>query len=109
MAIPHASPSDVIDVRPYGSKLTSAKTTTLFKTERLEVVRVVLESGKEIASHKAPGEIMVHCIEGEIEFAALGKTQRLVVGDLLYLAAEEPHAVKCVENASFLLTILLDR
>ncbi len=109
MAIPHASPGDVIDVRPFGSNLSAAKTATLFKTERWEVVRVVMTAGKEIASHNAPGEITVQCLEGAIALAAMGKTQTLRAGDLIYLSAVEPHAVKCIEDASFLLTILLDR
>ena len=46
---------------------------------------------------------------GNAWMAALGKTEELEAGQLLYLAAEEPHSVKCVEDASFLLTIMLNR
>jgi len=107
MAIPHAKPGDVIDVRPLGAALATTKTSTLFKTERIEVVRLVMAAGKEITQHKAPGEITVHCLEGRIAFTALGKTQELMAGQLLYLGPGEPHSVKCLEDASFLLTILL--
>jgi len=107
MAIPHAKPGDVIDVRPLGAALATTKTSTLFKTERIEVVRLVMAAGKEITQHKAPGEITVHCLEGRIAFTALGKTQELTAGQLLYLGPGEPHSVKCLEDASFLLTILL--
>jgi quercetin dioxygenase-like cupin family protein len=64
-------------------------------------------AGKEIAEHKAPGEITVQCLEGKLAFTALGKTQEVMAGQLLYLAAGEPHSVKCIKDASFLLTILL--
>ena len=107
MAITHANPGDVIDVRPLGDSLPTAKTTALVKSNKLEIVRLVMTAGKEIAEHKAPGEITVHCLEGRIAFTALGKTQELTAGQLLYLNAGEPHAVRCLENASFLLTILL--
>ena len=107
MAIPHANPGEVIDVRPLGAALTTTKTNTLLKTERIEVVRLVMAAGKEITQHKAPGEITVHCLEGRIAFTALGKTQELTAGEFLYLSPGEPHSVKCVEDASFLLTILL--
>lgn len=107
MAIPHAKPGDEIDVRPLGSALAATKTSTLLKTERIEVVRLIMAAGKEIAQHKAPGEITVHCLEGRIAFTALGQTQELTAGKLLYLGPGEPHSVKCVEDASFLLTILL--
>jgi quercetin dioxygenase-like cupin family protein len=107
MAIPHANPGDVIDVRPLGPALASAKTTTLLKTGKIEVIRLVMSAGKEIAEHKAAGEITVHCLEGRIAFTALGATRELTSGQLLYLSAGAPHSVRCVEDASFLLTILL--
>lgn len=109
MAIPHAQPGEVVDVRPLGPALANTKTRTLFKTENVEVVRIVMPAGKEIADHKAPGEIIVQCLEGKITFTALGKTENLEAGQLLYLAAEEPHSVKCIKGASLLLTILLNR
>ncbi|MFV0443288.1 MAG: cupin domain-containing protein [Planctomycetaceae bacterium] len=107
MAIPHANPGDVIDVRPLGSALARIKTHTLVKTDKFEVVRIVMGADKEIAEHKAPGEITVQCLEGKIAFTALGETHELQAGQMLYLTAEEPHSVKCIEDASFLLTILL--
>lgn len=107
MAIPHAAPGDVIDVRPLGTALAAAQTKTLFKTRQIEVVRLVMAAGKEIAEHKAPGELTVQCLEGKIAFTALGQTRELTAGQLLYLAAGEPHSVRCIENGSLLLTILL--
>lgn len=109
MAIPHARPGEVVDVRPLGPALADTKTKTLFKTENVEAVRIVMPAGKEISEHKAPGEIVVQCLEGKIAFTALGKTEELEAGQLLYLAAEELHSVKCIEDTSFLLTILLNR
>ena len=64
-------------------------------------------AGKELAEHKAPGEITVHCLEGRIAFTALGKTEELSAGQLLYLGSKEPHSVMCIEYASILLTMLL--
>lgn len=107
MAISHAQPGEVIDVRPLGPSLTTAKTTTLVKSGKMEVMRLVMTAGKEIAEHKAPGEITVHCLEGKVAFTALGQTHELTAGQMLYLGAGEPHSVKCIESASFLLTILL--
>jgi len=108
MAIPHAQPCQVIDLHPLADTLAASKTTTLIKTPHIEVIRMVLPAGKVLSEHKAPGEITVQCLEGKIAFIALGKTQELTAGQLLYLGAREPHSVKCIEDASFLLTILLD-
>ena len=68
--------------------------------------RVVMAAGKVLAEHKAPGEITVHCLEGKIGFAAFGLTHELTAGQLVHLPAGEPHSVQCLEDASFLLTIL---
>ena len=109
MAIPHAKPGEVVDVRPLGPALASAQTATLFRAERVEVRRLVVPAGKEIEEHQAKGEIVVHCLEGRVVYTAFGKTQHLEAGKLLYLPTGEPHSVKGVEDASLLLTILLPK
>ena len=107
MAIPHADSGEVIDVQPLGEGLRQAITTTLVKTDQLEVIRLVLPAGKEIAEHRAPGAITVQCLEGAIEFQAHGGWRSLPAGHMLYLTAREPHALKAVEDSSVLLTIQL--
>ena len=107
MAIPHAKPGELIDIRPLGSALANTITSTLLKTEKIEVVRLVMCAGKEIAEHQAPGELTVQCLEGRVAFTAQGRMQELVAGKLLFLNAGEPHAVRCIEASSILLTILL--
>ena len=107
MAIPHAQPGEVIDVRPLADTLPSSKTRTLIKTAHVEVIRIALPAGKVIADHKAPGEITVQCLEGRVAFTVSEKIQELTPGQLLYLSAGEPHAVKGIEDSSLLVTILL--
>ncbi len=108
MALSHASPGEVVDVRPLGDAIASSKTSTLISTESMKVIRMVLPAGKEITEHKAPGEIIVQCLEGQIAFTALGKTEQLMAGQMLFLAASEPHSVAAINDSSFLLTILMD-
>lgn len=106
MAILHANPVDVIDVRPLGIALATSKTQVLLKTDHVEVIRLVMPAGKVLAEHKAPGEIMVQCLEGKITFTALGRSSVLEAGQMLFLSAGEPHSVECLIDASFLLTIM---
>ena len=108
MSIQHAKPGEVIQLR-LGTGLCSSKTMTLAKTADLELIRLVLPAGKEIPTHKAPGQITVQCLEGRVAFTAEGKTEELTAGQLLYLAAGEPHAVKGIENSSLLVTLLLGK
>ncbi len=109
MAIPHAQPGEIVDIRPLGSALASAQTQTLVRAEQVEVIRLVIPAGKEIEEHKAKGEIVVQCLEGRVAFIVYGKEQNLEAGKLLYLPTGEPHTVKGVEDASLLLTILLPK
>jgi quercetin dioxygenase-like cupin family protein len=44
-----------------------------------------------------------------VAFTALGKTRELKAGELLDLPVGEPHALKGIEDASLLLTILAPR
>ncbi len=108
MAIPHARAGEIINVRPLADKLHDTKTSTLLKTDHVEALRLVLPAGKKIAEHKAPGEITVQCLEGEIRFTSPSGTQTLSAGDLLFLNAAELHAVEAVQDSSVLVTILLN-
>jgi len=101
-----AKPGDIINVRPLGATLSTAKTKTLAKADGLQIVRLVIPAGKEIHEHKANGSLVVQCLEGCVSFTALAKTQPLRAGDLLYLPKGEPHAIKGVEDASLLVTVL---
>ncbi len=107
MAVPHAKPAEVIDIRPLGAKLKDTQTTTLIKTDSLEVIRLVLPSGKEIKRHNVPGEITVQCLEGKAVFSAGPSDRELAAGQLLYLSGSADHSVRAVEDASLLVTILL--
>jgi quercetin dioxygenase-like cupin family protein len=109
MAVPHAKPGEVLDVRPLGSALASSQTATLLRAEQVEVRRLVVPAGTEIAEHKARGESVVLCLEGRVAYTACGKTHTLEAGNLLYLPTGEPHSVTGVEDASLLLTILLPK
>ena len=107
MAIPHAKPGTVIDVRPLGRALANTTTATLIKPDSLEVIRIVMPAGKDIARHDVPGEIMVQCIEGSVEFH-IGEVKReLTAGTLLYLEGADEHWLHANEDSSLLVTIIL--
>ena len=108
MSIHNAVAGEIIEL-PLGADLDSSKTTTLAKTAHLELIRLVLPAGKVIPLHKAPGEITVQCLEGRVAFTAEGKAQELTAGQLLCLAAGEPHVLKGIEDSSLLVTLLLTK
>jgi quercetin dioxygenase-like cupin family protein len=106
MAVAHAQSGEVIHL-PLGGGLSTSKTTTLIKTDQLELIRLVLPAGKAIPIHKAPGAMTVQCLEGRVTFTAAGDSQELAPGNLLHLGPGEPHAVTALEPSSLLLTLLL--
>ena len=108
MALPHAQSGQIIDVSPLGSGLRSAVSTALFKAEDLEVMRLVLLSGKGIPPHKVAGEETIQCIEGVVEVSS-DEVQTLEAGKMMYLRGDEVHSLRAIEDASMLVTIFLDR
>ncbi|MBK5205139.1 MAG: AraC family ligand binding domain-containing protein [Polaromonas sp.] len=109
MAISHAAPGEVIDVRPLGAALATTRTHALFKSGDLEVIRVVLLAGDEMPPHVVAGEITVLCIEGRVEFTCDAGVRQLAAGELILVSGDEMHALRGIEDASLLLTIALKK
>jgi len=105
MAITHAAAGEIIDVRgPAGTD-----SATLIRTDHLEVFRYALPAGKVVDAHTAAGLMVIQCLEGTVEFTALGRTQQLGPGTMLYLPDHEPHALKALSDTLLLITLLLHR
>ena len=106
MATHHASPGEIVDLAIWAQDVPNEKTKVIAKTDEMELVRLVLPAGKEFADHKVSGPCVIHCISGEVECPAMGTTQALTSGQLLYLMPGEPHAVRAVADSVVLLTIV---
>lgn len=107
MALEHARAGEPWDVRPLGAALAATPSSALFKSEGLEVIRLVLPTGKSLPPHKVAGEITLQCIEGELDIDVDGSVRRLAAGQVLYLPGGRMHGVVAVRDASALLTIVL--
>ncbi|OGB34663.1 MAG: cupin 2 conserved barrel domain protein [Burkholderiales bacterium RIFCSPLOWO2_12_FULL_61_40] len=107
MAIAHTLSGQPTDVSPLGTALAAARTVALFKTDELEVIRLVLHAGKSMPPHQVAGAITLQCIEGQIDVTCEDGSHRLGAGQLLYLPGGVQHGVVAVEDASALLTIVL--
>ena len=107
MAMHHAQPGEPINIKPLGAAMGTTKTTTLAKTDTLELIRLVLPAGKTLPEHKVAGEITIQCLEGELQLTAAGKTQVLAAGTLVFLSGNDPHAVRAITDATALVTIVL--
>lgn len=100
MAIQHAQPGDVIQLNQDKSL-----TTTLLKTDRVQLIRLVVAAGKEIPEHSAPGDLIMQCLEGAVSVTGGGKTHQLRAGEAICFEAHAPHSVQGIEDAVLLLTL----
>ena len=107
MAIHHALSGELIDIRPLGEAIKVTRTSTLYKTQHLEVFRMILLAGKQMPEHSVVGEFTVQCLEGSVEFS-IGTTRDIMrPGDLKCLAGGVSHALVAIEDSSVLVTLLL--
>jgi quercetin dioxygenase-like cupin family protein len=107
MARDRAGAGEAIDVRALGPTLQRTPTHALYKSDRIEVVRIVLAAGKSLPRHSVAGPITVQCVEGEVDFAVPRGVVRLGPGSLICAEGGTPHALTAIADASLLLTIVL--
>ena len=106
MALHHAKPDEVVDLRPLGGELASAKTSALVKLDRFEAMRLIVRAGTTIPSHEVPGYITLHCLEGRVVLDP--SAVELCAGDWVFLDRGAPHSIHGIEDSSLLLTIFFD-
>lgn len=94
-------------MRSLGERLGAARSTALFKSADLEVIRLVMPAGEGVPAHQVAGEATLQCIEGRLRVDAAGRAQVLEAGQLLYVPGGMPHAITALTAASALLTIAL--
>jgi quercetin dioxygenase-like cupin family protein len=107
MALPHAQLLDVIGVRPLGEALADAVSTSLIKTERLQLLHLVLPAHRDLPEHRVDDECTIHCLEGEVEVVTGTVTKRLGAGELVVLPALLPHSVRARSDSALLVTLRL--
>jgi quercetin dioxygenase-like cupin family protein len=107
MAIPHASSGQVVEILSSDGSLPSDQSYAIFKSEQLEVMRLVLPAGKAFPPHRVAGEITVQCLAGRLELNVDGTRQLLRAGQLMFLEAGVQHGLVGVDDAIALLTIVL--
>src|SRR5262249_59589657 len=102
MAIPDTESGEILDIAPLGAALDRSRISAqkLVKTASMEVVRLVVPAGKDIANHTAPGEVTVQCLEGAVDFTMGSRTQRLTAGPLLPPPPGTRHPPHPLEDAA---------
>ena len=106
MAMQHANPRELVDLRPLGPAIGRTKTAAIVKSSSFEAIRLIVRTGMRIAPHQVPGPITLHCLEGRVLLGLSDGELELSAGQWVYLEGGETHWLEGVEDASLLLTIL---
>ncbi len=106
MALQHAQPLQPIDLAVALDPNASGLSHSLLKTEQLQLIKLVLPRGQVMPQHQVPGEITIQCLLGEVEITTPQRGCLLRVGELVLLPGGEPHALRALQDAKLLLTLL---
>jgi quercetin dioxygenase-like cupin family protein len=109
MALPHAELLEVINVSPLGPNLKEAVSTSLIKTDRLQLLHLVLPAHKDMPEHHVDQQCTIHCLEGTVEVVWPGGMRQLREGNIVVLPGRERHALRARTDCAVLLTLVLDR
>jgi quercetin dioxygenase-like cupin family protein len=107
MALPHAQPLDVIGIGPLGPALAGAVSTSLIKTERLQLLHLVLPARHDQPEHHVDDECTIQCLEGDVDVRMPLGDRRLGPGQVLVLPAGQVHALSARAASAVLVTLLL--
>jgi quercetin dioxygenase-like cupin family protein len=107
MALPHANLLDVIDIHPLGPALHDAVSTSLIKTDRLQLLHLVIPARKDQPQRHVDDECTIHCLEGDVEVQMAGGTRRLGPGQVVVLPAGQEHSLSARRDSAVLMTLLL--
>ena len=107
MALPHASHLDVINVAPLGEALTGTVSTSLIKTDRIQLLHLVLAPHQDQPQHHVDDECTIHCLEGEVELVMGSGVRKLRPGNVVVLPAGQQHALRARRESAVLVTLLL--
>ena len=107
MALPHASLLDVVSVRPLGEALIDSFSTSLIKTDRIQLLHLVLPARQDQPPHHVDDECTIHCLEGDVEVVMAGGTRRLGPGQLVVLPGKQKHSLRARADSAVLVTLLL--
>lgn len=68
-------------------------------------IRIVMKAGQKMKEHRSPFPIVIHLLEGEIEFGVFGSSHTIHKGQIFTLRANEPHDLKALANSIIRLTL----
>lgn len=107
MALPHANPLDVINVGPFCDELQGQVSTSLIKTDRMQLLHMVLAPKQDVPQHHVDEECTIHCLEGIVEVVTGAGVRQLRAGNVILLPARQKHSLRARDQVSAVLVTLI--
>ncbi|MFS4493408.1 cupin [Maribacter sp. 2308TA10-17] len=79
--------------------------TILLETSFTKEIRITLKKDQIMKEHQAPFPIVVHIIEGKIDFGVDNRILKLEKGGLIALESSVPHDLRAEEDSIIRLTL----
>ena len=79
---------------------------TIIKKKAGSVTLFAFDQAQEISEHKVPYDATSHILDGEVEITVSGDVNLLKAGDMIFMPANEPHALKAVKRFKMVLTMI---
>jgi quercetin dioxygenase-like cupin family protein len=64
------------------------------------------DKGQGLSEHTAPFDALVFILDGEVEISISGKPFRLQSGEMIIMPANNPHALKALEQFKMMLVMI---
>ena len=106
MTQPVAIPRQVLTLGTLAPQGIESSTTILVRTDQVEIVELTIPAGTAIPRYEAQGELILHCLEGDVTVRAGGERHDLLAGQLLYLLLGDPFSIYAAQDARVLATIV---
>ncbi|RZS81430.1 cupin domain-containing protein [Pigmentiphaga kullae] len=106
MALRHASPLEAIDLHASDEQRGTHASSSLLRTDGLQLMQLVLPAGHELPQHHVPGELTIQCLTGEAVVTTPHGACGLRPGQLVALLGQEPHAVRALADTTLLVTLV---
>lgn len=74
----------------------------------LRLLLFTFEPGGRLPEHRARGQVVIHCLRGELAVEASAARHQLRGGEALVLEPDVPHSVEAVVESEMLLTVCLE-
>jgi quercetin dioxygenase-like cupin family protein len=96
--------NSLVDMVNYQKEAVVSK--TIIDKNTGTVTLFAFATGQGLSEHTAPFDALVQVLDGEVEIRISGNPFHLKQGEIIIMPANEPHALKAVNNFKMLLTMI---